>query len=174
MLILFTSYDMLRKTYELVKESGFLHEYTLLAQGITSGSRTRLTRNFLRFEKAILFGTNSFWEGIDIPGEDLSCLIMVRLPFSPPDEPYTEAKCIEIKEKGGNPFYDYSLPEAVIRFKQGFGRLIRTNHDKGLVVIFDRRIVSTRYGKAFLDSIPSVKANEMDIRQLTSLIKHWL
>ena len=174
MLILFTSYDMLRKTYELIKESGFLHEYTLLAQGITSGSRTRLTRNFLRFEKAILFGTNSFWEGIDIPGEDLSCLIMVRLPFSPPDEPYTEAKCIEIKEKGGNPFYDYSLPEAVIRFKQGFGRLIRTNHDKGLVIIFDRRIVSTRYGKAFLDSIPSVKANEMEIRQLTSLIKHWL
>ena len=174
MLILFTSYEMLRKTYELIKESGFLHDYTLLAQGITSGSRTRLTRNFLRFEKAILFGTNSFWEGIDIPGEDLSCLIMVRLPFSPPDEPYTEAKCIEIKEKGGNPFYDYSLPEAVLRFKQGFGRLIRTNHDKGLVVIFDRRIVSTRYGKAFLDSIPKIKANEMDISQLTGLIKHWL
>ncbi|MBB6444673.1 ATP-dependent DNA helicase DinG [Bacillus benzoevorans] len=174
MLILFTSYEMLRKTYELLKESGFLHEYTMLAQGITSGSRTRLTRNFLRFEKAILLGTNSFWEGIDIPGEDLSCLIMVRLPFSPPDEPHTEAKCLEVKEKGGNPFYDYSLPEAVIRFKQGFGRLIRTSTDKGLMVVFDRRVISTRYGKAFLDSIPSVKAQEMNIDQLTDLIKRWL
>lgn len=174
MLILFTSYEMLRKTYELLKESGFLHEYTLLAQGITSGSRTRLTRNFLRFEKAILLGTNSFWEGIDIPGEDLSCLIIVRLPFSPPDEPHMEAKCLEVKEKGGNPFYDYSLPEAVIRFKQGFGRLIRTSDDKGFMVLFDRRVISTRYGKAFLDSIPTVKAQEMNIGQLTDLIKRWL
>lgn len=174
MLILFTSYEMLRKTYELIKESGLLDEYTLLAQGITSGSKTRLTRNFLRFEKAILLGTNSFWEGIDIPGEDLSCLIMVRLPFSPPDEPQTEAKCMEVKDKGGNPFYDYSLPEAVIRFKQGFGRLIRSKDDKGLMVIFDRRVISTRYGRAFLDSVPSIKAQEMNINQLTSLIKRWL
>ena len=92
MLILFTSYDMLRKTYELIKESGFLQDYSLLAQGITSGSRLRLTKNFQRFEKAILFGTNSFWEGIDIPGEDLSCLVIVRLPFAPPDEPISRSK----------------------------------------------------------------------------------
>nr|WP_295971633.1 ATP-dependent DNA helicase DinG [uncultured Bacillus sp.] len=174
MLILFTSYEMLRKTYELLKESGFLHEYTLLAQGITSGSRSRLTRNFLRFEKAILLGTNSFWEGIDIPGEDLSCLVMVRLPFSPPDDPHTEAKCAEVKAKGGNAFYDYSLPEAVIRFKQGFGRLIRKKDDKGLMIVFDRRLISTRYGKAFLDSIPNVKAREMKIEQLIDLIRQWL
>ena len=174
MLILFTSYDMLRKTYELVKESGFLQEFTLLAQGITSGSRLRLTKNFQRFEKAILFGTNSFWEGIDIPGEDLSCLVMVRLPFSPPDEPMAEAKSLEIKQKGGNPFMDYSLPEAVLRFKQGFGRLIRTKNDKGVMIVFDRRIVSMRYGKAFLDSIPTVQAKEMNIEQIVSLIDRWL
>ena len=174
MLILFTSYDMLRKTYELVKESGFLQEFTLLAQGITSGSRLRLTKNFQRFEKAILFGTNSFWEGIDIPGEDLSCLVIVRLPFSPPDEPIAEAKSREIKQKGGNPFIDYSLPEAVLRFKQGFGRLIRTKDDKGIMVVLDRRIISMRYGKAFLDSIPNVQAKEMNIEQIVSLIDRWL
>ncbi len=174
MLILFTSYEMLRKTYELVKESGFLQEYSLLAQGITSGSRLRLTKNFQRFEKAILFGTNSFWEGIDIPGEDLSCLVIVRLPFAPPDEPIAEAKSVEIKQNGGNPFLDYSLPEAVLRFKQGFGRLIRTKTDKGVMIVFDRRIVTMRYGKAFLDSIPDVHAKEMNIDQIVSLIDRWL
>ena len=174
LLILFTSYDMLRKTYELIKESGFLREYSLLAQGITGGSRTRLVRNFQRFEKAILLGTSSFWEGIDIPGEDLSCLVMVRLPFSPPDEPLTEGKCLEIKKSGGNPFYDYSLPEAVIRFKQGFGRLIRTRNDKGVMIIFDRRVISTQYGKVFLESLPMIQAKEMNIDQTVDLINKWL
>ncbi|MCQ6273906.1 ATP-dependent DNA helicase DinG [Bacillus sp. V3B] len=174
LLILFTSYDMLRRTYELIKESGFLQDYSLLAQGITGGSRTRLVRNFQRFEKAILLGTSSFWEGIDIPGEDLSCLVMVRLPFSPPDEPLTEEKCLEIKKSGGNPFYDYSLPEAVIRFKQGFGRLIRTKNDKGVMIIFDRRIVSTQYGKVFLESLPTIHVKEMNIDKTVDLINKWL
>ncbi len=174
MLILFTSYDMLRKTYELIKESGFLQDYTLLAQGISGGSRTRLTKNFQRFDKAILFGTSSFWEGIDIPGEDLSCLVMVRLPFSPPDEPLIEAKCNNIKKNGGNPFYDYSLPEAVLRFKQGFGRLIRTKNDKGIMIVFDHRILSTQYGKVFLDSLPEVKATKMNIDETVNFIDEWL
>lgn len=174
LLILFTSNEMLRKTYELIKESGFLQDYSILAQGITAGSRERLIRNFQRFEKAILLGTNSFWEGIDIPGEDLSCLVMVRLPFSPPDEPLTDAKCKEIKKRGGNSFYDYSLPEAVIRFKQGFGRLIRTTFDKGIFIIFDRRIISTKYGKVFQDSLPDVTAKELNIEQTVKIIKEWL
>ncbi|WP_394232757.1 ATP-dependent DNA helicase DinG [Niallia oryzisoli] len=174
LLILFTSYDMLRKTYELIKESGFLQEYSILAQGITGGSRTRLVKNFQRFDKAILLGTSSFWEGIDIPGEDLSCLIMVRLPFSPPDEPLAEAKCDNVKKNGGNPFYDYSLPEAVLRFKQGFGRLIRTKNDKGIMILFDRRIVSTQYGKVFLDSLPEVKAKKMNIDDTVHFIHKWL
>jgi ATP-dependent DNA helicase DinG len=174
MLILFTSYDMLRKTYELIKESGLLQDYSLLAQGITSGSRLRLTKNFQRFEKAILFGTSSFWEGIDIPGEDLSCLVIVRLPFSPPEEPIAEAKSIVIKQYGGNPFMEYSLPEAVLRFKQGFGRLIRTRSDKGIMIVFDRRIVTKRYGKVFLDAIPDVQAKEMNIQQIVAQIDSWL
>jgi ATP-dependent DNA helicase DinG len=174
LLILFTSNDMLRKTYDLIKESGFLQDYSILAQGITGGSRERLVRNFQRFEKAILLGTNSFWEGIDVPGEDLSCLVMVRLPFSPPDDPLIDAKCKEVKERGGNPFYDYSLPEAVIRFKQGFGRLIRTKKDKGIFVIFDRRVISTQYGKVFLDSLPNIATEELNIEQTVQLINNWL
>ncbi|WP_318508591.1 ATP-dependent DNA helicase DinG [Bacillus sp. T3] len=174
MLILFTAHDMLKKTYDLIRESGFLDDFAIMAQGITSGSRTRLTRNFQRFDKAILLGTSSFWEGIDIPGEDLSCLIIVRLPFSSPDEPVTEAKSEIIKKQGGNPFSAYSLPEAIIRFKQGFGRLIRTESDRGIVVVFDRRIVTTRYGKAFLQSIPQVMIKKYTLDDMVRAIREWL
>ncbi|MHC8522356.1 helicase C-terminal domain-containing protein [Rossellomorea sp. H39__3] len=174
MLILFTSYDMLRKTYELMKDSGLLEEYVLMAQGITSGSRTRLTKNFQRFDKAILFGTSSFWEGVDIPGEDLSCLAMVRLPFSPPDEPVTQAKAEILKAAGKNPFSALSLPEAIIRFKQGIGRLIRRSSDRGVIIVYDRRIISTRYGKAFLDSIPNMPVQEGDLFELIDQIEDWL
>jgi ATP-dependent DNA helicase DinG len=174
MLILFTSHEMLKRTYELIKESGLLEEFILIAQGITAGSRTRLTRNFKRFDKAILFGTSSFWEGVDIPGEDLSCLIIVRLPFSPPDEPITAAKCSLIKENGGSPFSELSLPEAVLRFKQGFGRLIRTSNDRGLIFIFDRRLVTTSYGRAFLHSVPDVPVEKGSITEIVDLIHEWL
>lgn len=173
-LVLFTSHDMLRKTYALIKESGLLDEFVLLAQGVTGGSHSRLTRNFQKFDKAILFGTNSFWEGIDIPGEDLSCLIMVRLPFTPPDEPFLQAKSEKLKAIGGNPFMQLSLPEAVLRFKQGFGRLIRTSHDKGVLVIFDKRIITTKYGKVFLSSIPEVPLEKGNIEKILHSIRDWL
>lgn len=173
-LTLFTAQDMLRKTFTLMKESGLLEDYALIAQGITSGSRSRLTRNFQKFDKAILFGTSSFWEGIDIPGEDLSCLIMVRLPFTPPDDPFMQAKCDETKRLGGNPFMEVSLPEAVLRFKQGFGRLIRTEQDKGVFIIFDRRIVTAKYGKWFFNSIPDVDVMEMENEQMLKKIRNWL
>jgi ATP-dependent DNA helicase DinG len=165
---------MLRKTYELIKESGLLEDFALIAQGITAGSRSRLTRNFQRFDKAILFGTSSFWEGVDIPGEDLSCLIIVRLPFSPPGEPLTEAKCDHIRQRGGNPFSEYSLPEAVLRFKQGFGRLVRTSTDKGIVFVFDRRVLTTSYGRAFLQSIPPVPVRKASIDKIIPFIQRWL
>ncbi|MGG5253822.1 ATP-dependent DNA helicase DinG [Neobacillus sp. SM06] len=174
MLLLFTSHEMLKKTYELIKESGFLEDFVLVAQGITGGSRSRLTRNFQKYDKAILLGTNSFWEGIDIPGEDLTCLIIVRLPFSPPNEPYTEAKCEYVKQRGGNPFMDYSLPEAILRFKQGFGRLIRTETDRGIIFVFDRRIITTKYGQVFLQSIPEIEVKEAPIGELVKNIHLWL
>ncbi|KKK37623.1 ATP-dependent DNA helicase DinG [Mesobacillus campisalis] len=174
MLILFTSHDMLKKSYGLIKESGFLEDFVLIAQGITAGSRSRLTRSFQRFEKAILFGTSSFWEGVDIPGEDLSCLIIVRLPFSPPGDPIHEAKCEEIIGRGGNPFTELSLPEAVLRFKQGFGRLVRTSSDKGIVFVFDKRIITSTYGKSFLKSIPKVPVKQASLDEILPFIEEWL
>jgi ATP-dependent DNA helicase DinG len=174
MLVLFTAYDLLRLTYDLMKQSGLLDDYLLIAQGISAGSRTKLTKNFQRFEKSILFGMNSFWEGIDIPGEDLSCLVMVRLPFSPPDEPLTEAKNEYMKQKGKNPFSAYALPEAVLRFKQGFGRLIRTEADKGLVIVFDRRIETTAYGKDFIRSIPPVSLHHSSLNEIIQIVEDWL
>jgi len=174
MLILFTSNEMLKKTYELIKAKGSLPDYAILAQGITTGSRMRLTRNFQRYDKAILLGTNSFWEGIDIPGEDLTCLIIVRLPFSSPDEPLNEAKNERIKSMGGNPFLENSLPEAVLRFKQGFGRLIRTETDKGFIVILDRRILTTTYGATFLESIPHVPVIRKKLDEIEFFIREWI
>lgn len=174
MLVLFTSHEMLRKTYYLIKESELLHDFMLIAQGISNGSRARLTKNFQLFEKAILFGTNSFWEGIDIPGDDLSCLVMVRLPFTPPDEPMTEAKHDYLRKQGENPFTANALPEAIIRFKQGFGRLIRSSKDRGIVIVFDRRIETTSYGKAFLYSLPKLTIERGSLEEMVDSIEKWL
>lgn len=174
MLILFTSYEMLNKTYNLLKESGYLEEFAIFAQGVTSGSRTRLTRSFQKYERAILLGTNSFWDGLHIPGESLSCLLIVRLPFSPPTNPTYAAKRDLLSKQGKNPFTNLSLPEAILRFKQGFGRLIRTESDQGIVVVFDRRIVTKSYGKAFLKSIPNVPVNMMRLNEIVNQIDEFL
>ncbi|MDP4172312.1 MAG: helicase C-terminal domain-containing protein, partial [Bacillota bacterium] len=121
-----------------------------------------------------LLGTSSFWEGVDIPGEDLSCLVIVRLPFSSPDEPLTQAKNELISQSGGNPFADYSLPEAILRCKQGFGRLIRTERDRGVIVIFDKRILTSSYGKDFIQSIPPVPIKNGTIDLIVERIQTWL
>src|SRR5699024_9076325 len=156
MLVLFTSYDMLRKSHSLLQETMDLDKFVLIAQGISSGSRSRLKKNLQKFERSILLGTSSFWEGIDIPGEDLSCVMIVRLPFQPANHPVFEAKAEQLKEQGKNAFFDLSLPQAVIRFKQGFGRLIRSTRDRGIVFVCDARIKKAKYGKFFLDSLPEV------------------
>ncbi|CAH0298235.1 putative ATP-dependent helicase DinG homolog [Peribacillus frigoritolerans] len=174
MMVLFTSHEMLRATYHSVKDCGVLDEFTLFAQGISGGSRMRLLRNFQNFEKAVLFGTTSLWEGVDIPGEDLSCLIIVRLPFSPPDEPVTAAKCQLLEKQGRNPFSEYSLPEALLRFRQGFGRLIRTPEDKGILVILDRRIITAKYGTEFQKAIPKVDWHQGTISEMAEMIEEWI
>ncbi|WP_180954210.1 ATP-dependent DNA helicase DinG [Bacillus sp. M6-12] len=174
MLVLFTSNEMLRNTYEKVKESGRIEDFSLFAQGVSGGSRSRLIRNFQSFEKAVLFGTASFWDGIDIPGEALSCLAIARLPFSPPDEPITEAKCNKIRLEGKNPFSVYALPEALLRFRQGFGRLIRTRDDKGILLVLDRRIVSAKYGEEFRRALPSLEWMEAGQLELSKEIDDWL
>ena len=136
--VLFTSQDMLRKTYDLITESEQLEDYALFAQGISSGSRIRLLKSFRQFDNSVLFGTNSFWEGVDVPGDALSAVIVVRLPFSSPEEPVFKARAAKMTEAGLNPFTEYALPEAVMRLRQGFGRLIRSSADKGFFIILDQ------------------------------------
>ncbi|MRH42430.1 ATP-dependent DNA helicase DinG [Aquibacillus halophilus] len=174
MLVLFTSYDMLKKSYSILKEIMVNDDFMLIAQGISSGSRSRLKKNFQAFEKAILLGTSSFWEGVDIPGSDLSCLIIVRLPFQPPNHPIYEAKSKRLKQEGKNPFMELALPNAVIRFKQGFGRLIRSSTDRGIVFICDDRIIKARYGKYFTDSIPDIPITYSNTHNLIQKASDWL
>ncbi|WP_163969836.1 ATP-dependent DNA helicase DinG [Oceanobacillus halotolerans] len=173
MLVLFTSYEMLRKCYSLLREMMEIEDFMLIAQGISSGSRTRLKKNFQSFDKAILLGTSSFWEGVDIPGDDLSCLMIVRLPFQPPNHPIYEAKAENLKEQGKNAFMDLALPNAVIRFKQGFGRLIRSSSDRGIIFVCDARIIQARYGKYFTDSIPFVPTTFDTTGQLMEKATKW-
>lgn len=173
MLVLFTSYDMLRKSHQILKETMDLDEFMLIAQGISSGSRTRLKKNFQTFERSILLGTSSFWEGVDIPGDDLSCLMIVRLPFQPPNHPIYEAKSAELKEQGKSAFFELALPHAVIRFKQGFGRLIRSTNDRGIVFICDARILKARYGKFFTESIPQVPIIYDSTYELINQAEEW-
>lgn len=174
MMVLFTSYQLLKLTYHELKEALSLEGIFLFAQGIDSSSRGKLTKNFQSQEKAILLGTSSFWEGIDIPGDDLSCLVIVKLPFTPPYTPFYEAKAEQLKEQGKNAFMEYALPQAVIRFKQGFGRLIRRETDKGVIVVFDRRIIEAKYGKIFFNSLPPIEIQSVNKETLRHELHKWL
>jgi ATP-dependent DNA helicase DinG len=156
-LILFTSHSMLRLVYHAMKERLAEEEvpYTLLGHGIDSNNRSKLVRLFQSLERSVLFGTSSFWEGVDIPGDSLSCLVIVRLPFTPPNHPVYQGRADLLKAEGKNAFMSMALPQAVILFKQGVGRLIRHHLDRGVVVVFDTRVVEARYGRFFLQSLPS-------------------
>lgn len=153
-MILFTSYSMLRVVYQGLMEQLDNEPYTLLGHGIDSNNRTKLVRMFQRETNSVLLGTSSFWEGVDIQGEALSCLVIVRLPFTPPNHPIYQARAEQVKEQGKNAFMSIALPQAVIQFKQGVGRLIRHQDDRGVVVVLDTRIVESRYGRSFLKSLP--------------------
>ena len=166
--VLFTSQDMLRKTYDLISESQQLEDYTLFAQGISSGSRIRLLKSFRQFTNSVLFGTNSFWEGVDVPGDALAAVIVVRLPFSSPEEPVYKAKAAKLTASGVNPFTEYALPEAVMRLRQGFGRLIRSSSDKGFFIILDRRIETKSYGQRFLEAFPNVPVKKVSLEHMVN------
>lgn len=152
-MVLFTSYKMLnycdRKLKPTLSEAGL----TLLSQG--RYPRKYIIDNFKINNNQIIFGTSSFWEGVDLKGDDLKYLIIMKLPFPVPSEPVAAARMEEMKKAGKNPFINYSLPRAVIRFKQGFGRLIRSRQDEGIIIVFDNRIITKSYGSIFLNSLPS-------------------
>lgn len=171
--VLFTSHDMLRKTVDLIQDTQLLDDYMLFAQGISSGSRMRLLKSFQRFQKSVLFGTNSFWEGVDVPGDALRAVVVVRLPFTSPDEPVFKAKSELISKEGINPFLHYALPEAVLRLRQGFGRLIRSKDDQGLFIVLDRRIETKSYGQEFLDALPDVEVSKVSLEKMVRDIEHW-
>ncbi len=152
--VLFTSWDMLQRAkHELqghLKELG----YRLFCQG--EESTHGLLAGFRNHKKAVLFGTDSFWEGVDVVGEALRCVIIVKLPFLVPSDPLFQAKSEKMVEEGKSPFFEYSLPQAAMKFKQGFGRLIRSKSDRGCVLCLDTRLVTKGYGKIFLGSLPAL------------------
>jgi len=159
--MLFTSYRALNQAAELLKDE---IDYPILVQG--ESSQAEMIKKFRQMGNAVLMGTSSFWEGVDVRGEALSCVIIDKLPFASPGDPVLEARIKSIRENGGNPFGEYQLPQAVITLKQGVGRLIRDDNDKGLLVICDPRLRTKSYGSTFLESLPRVpRTSKLEVVQ---------
>ena len=153
--VLFTSYQQMRELYERVRKRV---PYEMFLQG--TAPKTRLLDRFRRTPHAVLFATSSFWQGVDVQGEQLSAVIVDRLPFAVPSDPVVAARIRMINEDGGNAFTDYQIPDAIIRLKQGFGRLLRSQSDRGILCLLDNRIARKAYGKMFLESLPPYRISE--------------
>jgi predicted DnaQ family exonuclease/DinG family helicase len=168
-LILFTSNSQLRETYRAIQPALEDDEIVVFAQGV-DGSRRQLLHNFRNTPRAVLLGTRSFWEGVDVVGEALICLVITRLPFSVPTDPIFSARA----ETFDDPFNEFYLPEAILRFRQGFGRLIRSRDDYGVVVVLDKRILTKPYGKTILRSLPPCTARQGPLESLADVTRRWL
>lgn len=170
--VLFTSYRSLEAAYGVLAAPLSAQGMTVLKQG--DGSRTRLLQRFRRALRPVLFGTDSFWEGVDVPGPALSLVVICRLPFRVPTDPVEKARAEAVAQRGGDAFNDYALPRAVMRFRQGFGRLIRTKSDRGAVIIADIRVHQRGYGRRFLDALPACTRLQTDARSLAEAVRRWL
>ena len=168
-LALFTSHSTLRAAHWMVADTLKRDGIDVLGQGI-DGSPRQLVRALRRKGRTVVLGTASFWEGVDIPGDALSLLIMARLPFAVPTDPIFAAR----SELYDEPFNQYALPQAVIRFKQGFGRLIRTKTDRGVLVVLDQRVITKQYGPAFLQSLPGCPVRQVAMREMAGHVAAWL
>ncbi|MEM7008997.1 MAG: helicase C-terminal domain-containing protein [Thermodesulfobacteriota bacterium] len=171
-LILFTSYTLLETVYRNIH--GELEDEGILALKQGAFPRSRLLDKFKIEDNSVLFATDSFWEGVDVPGDALKLVIITRLPFRVPTEPIIEARVEYMENQGINSFTDYSVPVAVLKFKQGFGRLIRTKTDKGAVLVLDKRLISKFYGKFFLNSLPKCTRFIDSSDNITSVLKSFL
>lgn len=168
-LALFTSYSQLRRTSQAIGPALASEGIVVYEQG-EGASRHALLESFRNAERAVLLGTRSFWEGIDVPGEALSVLVIVRLPFDVPSDPIVAAR----SEMYESPFNEYTVPEAILRFRQGFGRLIRTRSDRGVVVALDRRLLTKYYGRAFVDSLPNCTVKNGPLSEVPKAAARWL
>ncbi len=166
---LFTSYDQLRRTADAITQDLLAAGIALYQQG-DGGSRRQLLENFRANPHAVLLGTRSFWEGVDVVGPALSGLVLTRLPFAVPTDPIVAARA----ETFDNPFYQYSVPDAILRFRQGFGRLIRSQSDRGVCVILDNRVLTKQYGQLFLESLPDCTVQRGPLALLPKRAKEWL
>jgi ATP-dependent DNA helicase DinG len=172
-LALFTSHEMLRRCAGPLRQDLSADGIRVFAQGL-SGSRESLLRRLVSDPQTVLLGAHSFWEGVDVVGQNLSCVVLARLPFAVHTDPVVAARCEAIAAEGGDAFLEYSLPAAVIRFRQGFGRLIRHRRDRGVIVVADRRIVSKRYGEWFRASVPAPLQLCPDVETLLAAVAGFL
>ncbi|MCK5146938.1 DEAD/DEAH box helicase family protein [bacterium] len=171
-MVLFTSYKMLKEVYAAVKPTLSAKGVSLLGQSI-DGSRSQLLRRFREDHSSVLFGTASFWEGVDVPGKALELLVLTKIPFDVPSEPVVEARTEAVQESTGNGFMNFAVPEAIVKVRQGFGRLIRSGNDHGAVLLLDPRVTQTRYGRFFLEALPVRASSVQSPEELIQGMQNW-
>ena len=173
-MVLFNAFEPLHDVYRLLQQNHLFNQREILAQGI-SGSRERILKRFFHANGGILLGADSFWEGVDLPGKSLRIIIVTRLPFDSPEQPFVKSKYHYLETLGENPFSVEALPKATLRLRQGLGRLIRSETDRGIMLVLDDRLFKTNYGKQMLHSLPTdLPKKELPMTEIVTEIQDFL